>query len=73
MFVDGVTVEFQRRDGGIAGALVRLVDFDDPGNNDWLAVNQFTVIDGQEQPPGRCGDLRERTAAGRRGTQEPGR
>ena len=47
MFVDGVTVEFQRRDGGIAGALVRLVDFDDPGNNDWLAVNQFTVIDGQ--------------------------
>jgi type I restriction enzyme R subunit len=46
-FVDGVTVEFQRRDGAIAGALVRLVDFDDPGNNDWLAVNQFTVVDGQ--------------------------
>jgi type I restriction enzyme R subunit len=47
MFVDGVTVEFQRRDGRIAGALVRLVDFDEPGNNDWLAVNQFTVVDGQ--------------------------
>jgi len=47
MFVDGVTVEYQRRGGGITGRLVRLVDFDDPGNNDWLAVNQFTVVDGQ--------------------------
>jgi type I restriction enzyme, R subunit len=24
---------------------VRLIDFDEPGNNDWLAVNQFTVVD----------------------------
>ena len=47
MFVDGVTVEYRRRDGRIAGDLVRLVDLDDPGNNDWLAVNQFTVVDGQ--------------------------
>ncbi len=46
-FVDGVTVEYPRRDGRIAGDLVHLVDFDDPGNNDWLAVNQFTVVDGQ--------------------------
>jgi type I restriction enzyme R subunit len=47
MFIDGVTVEYPRRGGGIAGNLVRLVDFDDPANNDWLAVNQFTVVDGQ--------------------------
>jgi len=47
MFIDGVTVEYPRRGGGIAGNLVRLVDFDDPANNDWLAVNQFTVADGQ--------------------------
>jgi type I restriction enzyme R subunit len=47
MFVEGVTVEYQRRDGRIAGRLVKLVDFDDPANNDWLAVNQFTVVDGQ--------------------------
>jgi type I restriction enzyme R subunit len=47
MFVDGVTVEYQRRDGRIAGSLVRLVDLDAPSNNDWLAVNQFTVVDGQ--------------------------
>ena len=37
MFVDGVTVEYPRRGGGITGRLIRLVDFDDPGNNDWLA------------------------------------
>ena len=27
--------------------IVRLIDFDDPAANDWLAVNQFTVIEGQ--------------------------
>jgi type I restriction enzyme R subunit len=26
---------------------VQLVDFADPAANDWLAVNQFTVIEGQ--------------------------
>jgi len=43
MLVDGVTVEHRRRDGSIAGAQAQLIDFDAPGNNDWLAVNQFTV------------------------------
>jgi type I restriction enzyme R subunit len=43
MLVDGVTVEYRRRDGSIAGAQARLIDFDAPENNDWLAVNQFTV------------------------------
>ena len=47
MMVDGVTVEYRRNDGSIAGAQARVLDFDDPGNNDWLAVNQFTVSDGQ--------------------------
>jgi len=45
--VDGVEVEYRRGDGSIAGDRVRLVDFDDPDNNDWLAVNQFTVAEGQ--------------------------
>ncbi len=27
--------------------IIRLIDFDDPAANDWLAVNQFTVIEGQ--------------------------
>ena len=44
MLVDGVTVEYRRADGSIAGAQARVIDFDDPDNNDWLAVNQFTVV-----------------------------
>ncbi|MHC9061187.1 type I restriction endonuclease subunit R, partial [Nitrospira sp. CMX1] len=47
MLVDGVTVEYRRRDGSIAGAQARVLDFDVPANNDWLAVNQFTVSEGQ--------------------------
>ena len=47
MLVDGVTVEYRRNDGTIAGAQARIIDFDTPANNDWLAVNQFTVSEGQ--------------------------
>ena len=47
MLVDGVNVEYARPDGSIAGAQALLVDFEDPENNDWLAVNQFTVTEGQ--------------------------
>lgn len=47
MLVDGVTVEYRRKDGSIAGAQARVIDFDKPDNNDWLAVNQFTVAEGQ--------------------------
>jgi len=47
MLVDGVTVEYRRKDGSIAGAQAKVIDFDTAGNNDWLAVNQFTVADGQ--------------------------
>jgi type I restriction enzyme R subunit len=43
LLVDGVTVEFRRNDGSIAGAQAWLIDLADPGNNDWLAVNQFSV------------------------------
>ncbi len=46
LMIDGVTVEYTREDGSIAGAQVRVVDFDDPDNNDWLVVNQFTVSEG---------------------------
>jgi type I restriction enzyme R subunit len=47
MIIDGVPIEYRRQDGSIAGALARLIDFDEPENNDWLAVNQFTVCEGQ--------------------------
>ena len=46
MLRDGVPVEYPRPDGSIAGDHVRLVDFGDVRANDWLAVNQFTVIEG---------------------------
>ena len=47
MLRDGVPVEYRRDDGSIAGDHVRLIDFINPDANDWLAVNQFTVIEGQ--------------------------
>ncbi len=47
MLRDGVPVEYPRPDGSIAGDHVRLVDLGDVRANDWLAVNQFTVIEGQ--------------------------
>ena len=45
--IEGVPVEVRRADGTISGEQVRLIDFDDPDANDWVAVNQFTVIEGQ--------------------------
>lgn len=44
---DGITVEYTRKDGSIGGALVHLFDFENPDKNDWVAVNQFTVVEGQ--------------------------
>ncbi len=49
MLRDGVDVEHQREDGSIAGDKVRLLDLAKPGNNDFLAVNQYTVIEGRNQ------------------------
>jgi len=47
MLVDGIAVEYRRKDGAIAGTQVRVIDFDAPASNDWLAVNQLTVSEGQ--------------------------
>ncbi len=47
MLVDGVPVEYRRPDGSIAGDAASLVDFDEPLRNNWLAVNQFSVKEGQ--------------------------
>ncbi|MBU6399489.1 MAG: type I restriction endonuclease subunit R [Verrucomicrobia bacterium] len=48
MLVDGIAVECPRQDDSVGTEIIRLVDFDDPAANDWLAVNQFTVIEGQQ-------------------------
>jgi len=51
MLVDGIEVEYRHPDSTIRGARVRFVDFDTPENNDWLAVNQFTVVETSERRP----------------------
>jgi type I restriction enzyme R subunit len=43
--IEGVPIEVRRADGSIGGEQVRLIDFVDPDANDWLAVNQYTVIE----------------------------
>ncbi len=45
--VEGVPVEVAREDGSAGGDTAHLIDFADADSNDWLAVNQFTVIEGQ--------------------------
>ena len=47
MLRDGMPVEYKREDASIAGDFVQLIDFEDVTANDWLAVNQFTVVEGQ--------------------------
>lgn len=44
LVTQGVPVEFRAKDGSIRHTLAWLVDFEHPERNDWLAVNQFTVV-----------------------------
>ena len=43
----GVTVPVRRPDGTTSGEPAAVVDFENPANNDWLAVNQVTVRENQ--------------------------
>ncbi|MCX8086872.1 MAG: type I restriction endonuclease subunit R [Rhodocyclaceae bacterium] len=47
LLTEGVDVEYDASDGSTTAAKVRVIDFDDPARNDWLAVSQFVVINGQ--------------------------
>ena len=49
MLVDGVTVEYGSAGGAVQGAQVPVLDYENPANNDWLAVNQFTVVEGRRE------------------------
>ncbi|WP_368176041.1 type I restriction endonuclease subunit R [Aeromonas sp. s1(2024)] len=42
LLVNGVPVQYQR-DGETVGDFVRLVDFEQPTANEWLAINQFSI------------------------------
>ncbi len=41
---DGVNVEYREK-GRVVYDIVKLLDFDSPENNDWAAVNQFTIVE----------------------------
>ena len=47
--VEGVTVEYRTDEGVVRGAQARVIDFDDPSGNDWLAVNQLTVVENKHE------------------------
>jgi type I restriction enzyme, R subunit len=47
LLIEGVDVEFYANDGTLTAGKVALVDFEQPKNNDWLAVSQLLVISGK--------------------------
>ncbi|MDT8429195.1 MAG: type I restriction endonuclease subunit R [Pseudomonadales bacterium] len=47
LLTEGADVEYYAEDGTLTAGKVRLIDFGRPANNDWLAVQQFTVVAGQ--------------------------
>jgi len=49
MLYEGVPVEYKAKTGGTRGDLARLFDFEDFGNNDWLVVSQFEVIENKQK------------------------
>ena len=49
LLVDGVGVEYRAAEGAVRGAQVQVVDFNAAANNDWLAVNQFTVVENKRE------------------------
>ena len=55
MLVEGVAVEYRADGGALRGAQAQVIDFDNPANNDWLAVNQFTATEtGTPAGPTSC-------------------
>jgi len=45
LITEGVSIEYRGQDGRIVGDTVWLIDFTDIEKNDWLVLNQFTVIE----------------------------
>ncbi|WP_449279754.1 type I restriction endonuclease subunit R [Leucobacter sp. GX0328] len=45
LIVEGVPVEHRDAEGTLRTTRLQLVDFDEPSNNDWVAINQFTIIE----------------------------
>jgi len=47
LMTEGVDVEYYAADGSLTAGKVSLIDFERPEQNNWLAVSQFVVINGQ--------------------------
>lgn len=47
LMTEGVDLEYYAADGTLTAGKVALIDFEHPELNDWLAVSQFVVINGQ--------------------------
>lgn len=45
LLTEGVPVEHRGADGQVRTIRVNLLDFETPAANDWIAVNQFTIIE----------------------------
>ena len=73
MLVDGVTVEYRRKDGSIAGAQARVIDFDDARQQRLAGRQPVHRGRGAAHAPAGRGAVRQRAAAGGDRTQEPGR
>lgn len=51
LVTEGVPVEYRDGNGAVRTERLWLIDFEDPENNDWLAVNQFTVVQHKNRRP----------------------
>lgn len=49
LMTEGVDVEYYADDDTLTAGKVALIDFEHPEQNDWLAVSQFVVINGQNK------------------------
>jgi type I restriction enzyme R subunit len=43
LLTDGIAIDYKEPDGRVVSGRVQVIDFDNPENNDWLAVNQYSV------------------------------
>ncbi len=55
LMTEGIELEVAGDQGRVAGARVRLIDFDDPDANDWMVTNQVTVSTALVAADGRGG------------------
>jgi len=60
MLVEGIPVEIQRKDGSFGHEPIRVIDFDNPDNNEFLAVNQFTVVENLSACNAQAGQIERR-------------